>query len=72
MKVHLNPVHKPPGPENKSMLVLVIHSSAIRFFKLSYNSNIAFITVDNIISADVTKLPVKTTYKTKDMKEALV
>ncbi|MCI8749793.1 MAG: hypothetical protein K1W39_12830 [Lachnospiraceae bacterium] len=44
----------------------------IRHVYIDNNSNTAFITVDNIISADVTKLPVKTTYKTKDMKEALV
>ena len=44
----------------------------IRHVYIDNNSNTAFITVDNIISADVTKLQVKTTYKTKDMKEALV
>lgn len=44
----------------------------VRYIDIDNNSNTAFITVDNIISADVTKLPVKTTYKTKDMKEALV
>jgi len=44
----------------------------VRYIDMDNGSNTAFITVDNIISVDVTKLQVKNTYKTADMKNALV